>query len=591
MQSIRSKLQLSFLAIILLPVLTLGVLGPLMYSRAIERDTTNHTEQMLHQITRNLEFYVRDMENIIFYLSKDPQINRFLEAGGASFSQSWSAADTVLATYADAHPEIAGILVVNPNDEILSNEFQRVARDPLSGEDWYRRAVQSPGAIQLYPRPIGRNIRNVLQYSAEEVVSIVKAVVDPQSGRQKGVILIDLKLGVVDDIFTNTTLGESGFIYIVDAAGNIVYAPVNKTVYRVRFEWLEGPRRTAVRRIRGVDYQLIHEDSAYTGWKTVGVFSTNDILRQVNDIRYFSMIIGAVTAILAFAVSWFFTTSISRPVIQLRELMGRVEEGDLAIRFQDRSTDEIGQLGNSFNTMVDKIRELIQIVYHEQQSKREAELKILHQQIKPHFLYNTLDTIQWMAEERGAQDIVKLVGALTKLFRISLSRGKEMIPLSEEIAHVQSYLVIQKARYEDKFDFEITVDQALLKYQVLKMTLQPLVENAIYHGIKESRRPGTVGVKILKEGELLLMKVIDDGIGMTDETLNRLRETLAKRTEGEGSSGGYAVYNVNERIQLSFGSRYGVRIESSYGIGTTVEVRHPLIHEEENHHVANTDRR
>ena len=173
--------------------------------------------------------------------------------------------------------------------------------------------------------------------------------------------------------------------------------------------------------------------------------------------------------------------------------------------------------------MIEEVQKLIDLVYHEQQSKREAELKTLQEQIKPHFLYNTLDTIQWMAQEHGAQDIVEVVGALTSLFRIGLSRGKEMIRVSDELEHVRSYLIIQKARYEDKFDFTLSADEEVLSCMVLKLTLQPLVENAIYHGIKERRGHGSIQVEARRRDGMLVMRVSDDGVGMSPAKLAEVR--------------------------------------------------------------------
>lgn len=172
--------------------------------------------------------------------------------------------------------------------------------------------------------------------------------------------------------------------------------------------------------------------------------------------------------------------------------MRQAETGDFSIRFSENRQDEIGQLGQSFNRMIEEISNLIDQVYHEQQRKRETELRVLQEQIKPHFLYNTLDTIQWMAQEHGAQDIVDMVSALTQLFRVGLSKGQEMIPLREELRHVESYLFIQKVRYEDKFDYTISINPGIDQLRVLKVILQPLVENAIYHGIKERRGKGHI---------------------------------------------------------------------------------------------------
>jgi len=569
--------------VILLPLLTLGILGPFISARTIESEATSHTVQLIRQVTRNIEFYVRQTESIISIVDANPDVQAFLAFRGSvqPFSaQAHASAGQLLRSISDAHPEIAGILVVSADDRPLSNEIQPITRDPLTDESWYRKAVDNQGTVQLLPRPIGRNLRSSHEYSADEVVSIVKAVVDPGSDQVRGVVLIDMRLKVMEAIFDDMTVGLGGFLFIEAPGGAIVYTPVNPIVYRVRDEWLDTPRTSSVRRIKGEDYQIVSQGSEYTQWKTVGVFPLNEIMSQVSAIRYYSLIIAGVTVLVALIVSVFFTAGIARPVIELRSLMKEAEEGNLAVRFEGRQEDEIGYLGKSFNTMIEEVQKLIDMVYREQQSKREAELKTLQEQIKPHFLYNTLDTIQWMAQEHGAQDIVKLVGALTSLFRIGLSRGKEMIRLTDEMEHVRSYLIIQKARYEDKFDFALCTDDEVLSCMVLKVTLQPLVENAIYHGIKERRGHGTIRVEALRRDGILVLRVSDDGVGMTPEKLEEVRGLLTvDHPHGEGLAG-YGVHNVHERIQLSFGTRYGLRFESAPGRGTTVELLHPLVQSE-----------
>ncbi|HVP20115.1 MAG TPA: sensor histidine kinase [Spirochaetia bacterium] len=594
-RSIRVKLLIYFVAVIVLPLLTLGILGPYISARIIEREVTNHTVQLIRQVTRNIEFYIREMEGIISILAEDADIQAFYGIGdtGGLFSRAHeTGALRLLANITHVNTEIAGILLVNDADQHLSNEIQPITRDPLAEEEWYRRAVHSAPAVQLLPRPVGRNLRNTPGYSADDVVSIVKAVVDPRTGRARGVVLIDMKLQVVQDIFIDMKVGQGGFLFIEDAEGGTVYSPVNPVVYRVRGEWLAGPKTSTVRRIGGADYQIIAQGSEYTGWKTIGVFPLNEIMGQVSLIRYYSFIIAGVTLFIAVVVSIFFTGSIARPVIALRTLMKKAEEGNLTVRFQGGQEDEIGHLGKSFNTMIEEIQKLIDLVYREQQSKREAELKTLQEQIKPHFLYNTLDTIHWMAQDHGATDIVQIVTALTSLFRIALSKGKEMISLSDELEHVRSYLIIQKLRYEDKFDFSLCVQDDVLPYMVLKLTLQPIVENAIYHGIKERRGHGTIRVDALRRDGILVLRVCDDGVGMSSDKLAAVRALLTAAPAESTQKNGYGISNVNERIQLSFGKDYGLRFESAPGRGTTVEILHPLIAgEEKDVHVESADRR
>jgi two-component system sensor histidine kinase YesM len=226
--------------------------------------------------------------------------------------------------------------------------------------------------------------------------------------------------------------------------------------------------------------------------------------------------------------------------------------------------------------MVEEIENLIQMVYEEQRAKREAELKILQAQIKPHFLYNTLDTIQWMAQERNAPDIAQITVALTHLFRIGLSKGNEIIPLSEELKHVESYLIIQLARYEDKLSYHIDLPEALKSQHVLKLILQPLVENAIYHGIKPKRGPGTIDIQVHRNEQRLYIRVSDDGVGISAERLAELREML-QRTENRPAEAGFGLYNVHERIVLTYGEPYGLFVDSKDHQGTVIEVCLPVL--------------
>ena len=271
-----------------------------------------------------------------------------------------------------------------------------------------------------------------------------------------------------------------------------------------------------------------------------------------------------------------FTRSIVMPIQKLKRLMKKAQEGDLTVSFNTKYSDEIGELGSSFNTMVKEINNLINLVQIEEKNKRIAEMNVLQAQIKPHFMYNTLDTIRWMAEEHNEEDIVEIIEAFTNLLRISLSKGKEIISVKEELNHVQSYLTIQKIRYEDKLDYEIDFDENIFNYKLIKLILQPLVENAIYHGIKEKRGNGKILITGKIEGNLLCFTVIDNGKGIEEELLNKINRMLTNSSEKE-TEVGYGIFNVNERIRLTYGEEYGLTYKSINGEGTIVELRHPII--------------
>jgi len=246
------------------------------------------------------------------------------------------------------------------------------------------------------------------------------------------------------------------------------------------------------------------------------------------------------------------------------------------VRFHRKYNDEIGQLGESYNTMIDRISELINLVQIQEKSKRKVEIAILEAQIKPHFLYNTLDTIQWMAQEHNAQDVVDLVDSLTSMLRIGLSKGNEIITVRMELKHVESYLMIQKTRYEDKLNYSIQVEEQLMSCRVIKLILQPLVENAIYHGIKEKRGQGQIQILGQIEDGKIHFQVIDDGIGMTPEKLEQINQLL-KQDGLQQNEIGYGIFNVNTKIKLNFGDEYGLSFHSIYGQGTIVDLWHPML--------------
>lgn len=563
--SLRTRLLASFVLILLIPMIALGVLAPLVYSRSFEEEINSHTRQMIDQVSRRIDDLVAELSGSMTYFQTGPQAEAFFSGAPPA---AWKDLTTDLERYRQTRSgTVAGIALAAADGRFLGIGLRPVTRAPLTAEDWYRQAASDPGKVKLFSRPIGRNLRLEGGLGADDVVALVQAGAG-------GVILFDLKVTQIERIFRGVSPSPSGFLFIVDAGGSIVYSPVNPLVYRILPEWLVGDAGLALHRFGGTDYQLQSRRSPATGWRTIGVFSLPEALKEAETLRVYALISGLAALALAFVSSLVLTAGFVRPILTLRTLMKRVETGDLNVRFSAQGHDEVGQLGAGFNTMIEEIRNLIEEVAEVQQAKREAELQVLQEQIKPHFLYNTLDTIHWMAQERGAPDITAVVSALTKLFRIGLSRGRETLLLSEEIEHVKSYLFIQKIRYEDKFDYRIDVPHELGQARVLRLILQPLVENAIYHGLKPKRGPGTITVSARREGDILFLRVDDDGVGLESERLEALNRALREGTRPDEGPG-YGVFNGNERLRLSFGRLYGLTFLLLAGGGTRVEIKHP----------------
>jgi len=576
-KSIGDKLIFYFFGVILVVTITITTLGNLLYKNSINFSQNENTNQIIKQINSNIESYVKNTENIINYMSCDPRIIKFLNDNKPENNDMEDEAYKSIYNFIKFNPEIAGIMVVNNNGGYISDVMNKVSRDSLINEDWYSKACNKPENIHLFTKPIGRNIDNIFRYSADEVFSISKAVINQSTGEIKGVILIDIKLDAIKNIIENSKPGTAGFIYIMDNNKEIVYTPVNNIVYRIKTEWIDNNNNEKIiKNINGENYQLTKVDSKYTGWETVGVFPESESLQVIKYTRYYSLAVAILALVIAQILVIIFTRSIVNPIQKLKKLMRKAQEGELTVSFNAKYNDEIGELGNSFNTMVKEIDNLINLVQIEEKNKRIAEMNVLQAQIKPHFMYNTLDTIRWMAEEHNEEDIVEIIEAFTNLLRISLSKGKEIISVKEELSHVQSYLTIQKIRYEDKLDYEINFDESILSYKLIKLILQPLVENAIYHGIKEKRGNGKIFITGKIENNSLCFTVIDNGKGIEEEKLNKINSMLKNGFEKKNEIG-YGIFNVNARIKLIYGEEYGLTYKSIYEEGTIVELKHPIV--------------
>jgi two-component system, sensor histidine kinase YesM len=290
--------------------------------------------------------------------------------------------------------------------------------------------------------------------------------------------------------------------------------------------------------------------------------------------------LGVIVAAILFSIAaaWRISKSIYVPIKRLHDVTTTIARHDIEALVTADNADEITELGLSFNIMVGKIKELLDAKIEEHENLKKAELRALQAQINPHFLYNTLDTIIWMAEARRVDQVVELVRVLSRFFRITLSKGKDWITMREEIEHVESYLAIQKMRYRDILDYQIDVPEDLRDGQMLKLTLQPLVENALYHGIKNKRNGGVIVVRGCRlDGDLLRIQVEDNGIGMTQEQVAQIRALLNAEASGAViAESGYGINNVNQRIKLYYGQEYGLTIESEYRHGTRVSLVIPL---------------
>ena len=394
------------------------------------------------------------------------------------------------------------------------------------------------------------------------------------SGSTEGVFFIDLNYSVISGLCDQNNIGEKGYVFILDRDGNIVYHPQQQQLYNeLQTENIEAVLNAEGEMVMTGDgkqeklYSISRSEK--TGWTVVGCMYVEELLEKSENAQSFYVITAIALVVVALFLSGLISKNITLPIQRLKDSMAKVQEGDFdAAGIVVESQNEIGSLTNSFNMMTNRIQELMEENVHEQEEKRKSELKALQSQINPHFLYNTLDSIIWMAEGKKNEEVVLMTASLARLMRQSISNEDELVSISQEVEYVKSYLTIQKMRYKDKLEFEIDVDPSIKYVHIIKLVLQPIVENAIYHGLKYKESKGLLTVKGYAKDDNVIIEIRDNGVGMDKETL----EHIFERHKVNYHSNGVGVYNVQQRLQLYYGNDYGITYESEQGVGTTATI-------------------
>lgn len=423
----------------------------------------------------------------------------------------------------------------------------------------------------------------VFSHTNNEPIVLICYPVYNENGVKNGFINGAISLNKISQIvegidFYNCTswiMDNNGNIYTPQKPDNISIEDLNLLKEKINLNTSTKVGTYNIMNNNKIESVIFHSAIPNTnGWSLCSMVSSKELTKDIDNLIYSIFIIWIFMLITSIALCTMFSHSISNPIKKLTTAINSIEDGNLDVfcEVNPKEKDEIAVLAHSFNSMVEEIKFLMNRIYEEENEKRSAELKVLQSQINPHFLYNTLDNLQWKAYDYDAVEIAAMIEALSNFFRISLSNGQEFIPLSQEIKHVENYLFIQQKRYEDILKFNIEFDKSLSEITVLKLIIQPIVENAIYHGIKAKLSPGYVNIKVVADNEFIYISVCDDGIGIDKETLEELNKSLNVKNENFG----YGLYNVNQRIKLVYGENSGVKIESILNKGTTVTIKIPL---------------
>ena len=591
--SLRNKMLLLFSCLIMLMLFAIGYTSFRQYSRTSALRRGEYSLQIIDQVIKNINYYTQEMESISSFANYNPDIQAFLQntpafgtEGLGNTIHNIETLDNIVGLRSD----IVSIFILGQNGRIISNSQNSSLnlQYDFAKQTWYRDALSNLGKSVI----VKPHKQNYVLGSSKIVISLSRAITNYDSTDPLGVMLIDLNLKALDDICRNIQLGRNGYIFIVDQKGNMIFHPDYSYMYRsvddMYIRDIFKPDDSLIPEVLGqasgnfskvVDQenkQITFKKIPATGWVIVAVTPYSEIIADITNIRNSIILIGVICLLTTFLFSLLISAAITRPISRLERRMEAAEKGNLEVVSQTYPSDEVGRLSQRMDSMLTRIKVLMQEVVSEQEAKRKSEMKALQAQINPHFLYNTLDSIVWMAETNNSE-VVAMTEALARLFRITLSRGEDQITLEQELEHVRNYLIIQSIRYVNKFDYQIDADESLFQYKVLKLILQPLVENSIYHGIKNKRQKGHISITAKSIDGRLLIEVSDDGIGMSPERAASLLHTAPG--SGRDRLSGIGVRNVHERIQLYYGPDYGLQFESSPGAGTTVKIWLPMVSE------------
>ncbi len=535
-----------------------------VYIRTSVQMAMTNSQQSVVQVANTVEDYVEDMKQVMNSIS-------------SSYKQPFEERKVTIDTIMKLRSYVVAVYCYDERGMLLEHWNGSV---PMKMRPMRNLSIEEQGWSDSEDIHISRpHVESMLENYYPWVVSMMQYV-ETSSG-QKRLVVMDIRFSKIARYVGNVGIGQHGYCFIINENGDLVYHPQQQLIHTgLKIEdtgWLTTSENGVYQKENQI-YAIQTDEN--TGWRIVGVSFLDELVnnRLQTTIRILTMFLMAVllTAVISSIV---LSRSVSKPIHGLVKAMRDFEQHAEAFSYTPQGgTREVVELSQSFDHMVGRIQELMGKVRNEEITLRKTELKALQAQINPHFLYNTLDAIGWMCEEERSKEAVEMVNALARLFRISISRGHELIPIEKEVEHARSYLKIQKFRYKDQFEYEFQVDESCLGYYCNKITLQPIIENAIYHGIDRMVDQGMIIIRIFQDGEDIIFQVEDNGIGMTEEQCSQFLKQEGSDRQGLG---GIGIKNVNDRIKIYFGENYGISIQSELDEGTCVTIRMPKVEGDE----------
>ena len=577
-RSIRNSIFIYFTITSLVAVLLIVIS---IYSRLSSQlyDTVKQENvSLVNRVDSSMEVYLRNImklsDTIYYGIIKNTNLSED------------SIGEKLTLLYNNNKEQVSNIALISKEGEPISVVPAARFRKNFKAEDeeWFVNALNKTENIH-FTLPHVQKMFEKGDNSYKWVISMSRAVEITVGGStEQAVLLIEMAYQGLEEVLDEVTLGNGGYIYLMDSNGDIIWHPKFELIASGRVKennlvaagYDDGSREEV---FNGTRQTVVTKTVGYTGWKLVGVIKGTGISLNMLKTRLFIVFVILLIIFIVILINSYISFRVTNPIRELEKSVKELEEGNLDADIYMGGSYEVQHLGKSVQDMKFRIKGLMQDIVSEHEEKRKSEFDSLQAQINPHFLYNTLDIIVWQIENEKQSEAVHTVTALARFFRLSLGKGKNIVTVRDEIDHVKNYLMIQHMRFKNKFDYEFDIAEDVLELPSLKLMLQPLVENAIYHGMEFMDGDGMIMVKAWRKEDELYLSVADNGLGMTEDKVEMI--LTGKSTSGNGRGSGIGVKNVNERIKLYFGEAYGLTIDSEPDEGTTVIIHLPAKDEKE----------
>lgn len=574
--SIQMVLSLSFTAVAVAGILLMGLSLIWRFSSTSQQMAAENSQRVLAQVNLNLDSYLRRMMRISDAVYYSVIKNTDLSEGNLTSAMNL--------LYEENRDDLVSIAAFDSHGDLVAS----VPLSSLKGDSrpeesaWFQAAMGNMENLH-FSTPHVQNLFNDPDTPYRWVVSLSRHVQLTRDGStENGVLLVDMSFVGIEQVCQDVDLASGGYLYVIDGDGEFIYHPRQQLIYAGLLEEnnlvaASYPDGSHLETFQGQQRQVTVKTVGYTGWKLVGVVPTQD--SDLPGLFLFGLSLLLFFIFLMAFLNFRISAYISDPIRRLEQSIKELESGRENVEIDEAGCYEIQRLSHTVRSMVSTMRHLMEDIIEQEGQKRRSELEVLQSQINPHFLYNTLDSVIWMTESGRQEEAIQMVTSLARLFRIALSRGNSMIPLADELEHARHYMTIQQIRYKNRFETKITAQPGTEGLYTLKLIVQPILENAIYHGMASAEDDGLISVTAYRQGDDLIIDVADNGLGMRPEVAASLLDE--NRPDVRTSGSGIGVRNVHQRIRLTFGPQYGLTILSEPDEGTLVRIRIPALNQDE----------